>query len=64
MSNFFCANDKCGCHVDVADAVGAMQFTVNGEQVTRSRVLVKQKEEPDLTLCSVCANVLQLIKLL
>jgi len=60
MSSKFCANDKCGCHIDVADTIGAVQFKVDGVVETRNRVTVKRDGEPLLTLCDVCCNVLKL----
>jgi hypothetical protein len=61
--NKFCANDKCGSHIDVEDEVGAISFKANGKDETLKRVKVQHPKQPDLTLCEVCANVLDTVKL-
>lgn len=61
----FCCNPLCALHKDVEDSVTRVEIRKPGfSPEGYKRVIVKQPGEPDLTMCSTCANVLRIVKLI
>lgn len=57
----FCANPLCRLHIDVGPEACFASVVKGGEQVRVDRHVVKSESKPEVTLCSVCLNVLNLI---